>query len=168
MTLKGTCMAITGDDPISTAEDYALPWTGRSLLAASTTGTWGDEVGPGRRGVPLEYAVMTQHSAFPAGWVRFNAELDGYAFCSLLPGREAVAGAYSDPQHAVPAWVGKHVLRVIHPIPEDLSGDMLAAAPAMLALLKQVRALLAKDESRLPALDLDDLDHVLAIAEGRG
>ncbi|HEY1991210.1 MAG TPA: hypothetical protein VGH71_02025, partial [Gammaproteobacteria bacterium] len=111
---------------------------------------------------------MTEGSAFPAGWVRFNEDLDGYAFCSLLPGREAAAGSYSDPQHAVPAWVGRHVLRAIHPIPEELTGDMLAAAPAMLAVLKQVRALLAQDQSRLPGMDLDDLDHVLAIAEGRG
>jgi hypothetical protein len=45
---------------------------------------------------------------------------------------------------------------------------MLAAAPAMLALLKQLRSLLEENELQLPGLDLDDVEHVVAIAEGRG
>lgn len=160
-------MAISSDKSDYATDGRTQAWCGRPLSAASDRASWGHDVNVARRDAPLDYAVMTGSSAFPAGWLRFNAELEGYTFCSLLPGREAAASTYADPQHAVPAWVGAYVLRAIHPIPEEFTGDMLAAAPAMLAVLKQLRALMAEDESRLPELDLDDLDRVLAIAEGQ-
>lgn len=144
----------------------SFPWS-RSDISTSTPKTRGHTLTLARHEPPLDYAVMTEGSAFPAGWVRFNNALKGYVFSMLVPGGQEPAPPHSDPRQAVPGWVGAHTLRTIHPIPEDLSGDMLAAAPAMLALLKQVRALMDEDGLQLPGLDLDDVDHVVAIAEGR-
>ena len=111
---------------------------------------------------------MTGDSHFPAGWVRFDLTQQGYVFTTMMPGRQGDGHVHSSPEQAVPAWVGAHTLKKIHPIPEDVTGDMIAAAPAMLELLKQVRTLLDEHGDRLPGLDPDDIDHVLAVAEGRG
>ncbi|HSN18701.1 MAG TPA: hypothetical protein VLV87_10910 [Gammaproteobacteria bacterium] len=135
--------------------------------APHTIENWGYNVNVPSRDVPLDYAVITEGSAFPAGWVRFDRNRQAYVFSTLLPGRQIPAAVHADPEQAVPAWVGAYRLKAIRPIPEEVTGDMLAAAPAMLAVLKQVHALMAQDESLLPGLDLEDLSHVLAVAEGR-
>lgn len=158
-------MAMLGEeslDPMS----RLLPWS--AVASAPTTRDRRHNLPSARREAPLDYAVMTEGSAFPAGWVRFNKTLEGYVFSMLVPGGQEPAPPHGDPRQAVPAWVGAHSLRAIRPIPEDLTGDMLAAAPAMLALLKQLRSLLEENELQLPGLDLDDVEHVVAIAEGRG
>ena len=107
---------------------------------------------------------MTPDSGFPAGWVRFDASRDGYLFVPLLPGHDNSESPVPEPQDAVPGWVGTHRLRKIHPIPEDVTGDMMAAAPDMLMLLKQLREIL--DAAGSP-VDLIRLDLVIAKAEGR-
>lgn len=145
----------------------AFSWHHAEGPAAHVIENWGYNLNVSRHDTPLDYAVITEGSAFPAGWVRFDKTRQAYVFSTLLPGRQIPAAVHADPEQAVPAWVGAYALKAIHPIPEEVTGDMLAAAPAMLAVLKQVRMLLAQDESRLPGLDLDDLDHVLAVAEGQ-
>ena len=150
----------------STSRSFSLNLT--EGCTAQSIENWGYNLNVAGREAPLDYAVITEGSAFPAGWVRFDKSHEAYVFSTLLPGRQIPAAAHADPEQAVPAWVGAYILKAIHPIPEDVTGDMLAAAPAMLAILKQVRALMAEDESRLPGLDLDDLEHVLGIAEGLG
>lgn len=144
----------------------SLSWQLMEAGSAHAIENWGYNLNVAGRDVPRDYAVITEGSAFPAGWVRFDKARQAYVFSTLLPGRQIPAAVHADPEQAVPPWVGAYSLKAIHPIPEEVTGDMLAAAPAMLAMLKQVRALMAQDESRLPELDLDDLDHVLAIAEG--
>ena len=145
----------------------SLSWHLAEGSSAHAIENWGYNLNVARRDAPLDYAVITEGSAFPAGWVRFDKTQQAYVFSTLLPGRQIAAAVHADPEQAVPAWVGAYALKAIHPIPEEVTSDMLAAAPAMLAVLKQVRMLLAQDESRLPGLDLDDLDHVLAVAEGQ-
>ena len=117
---------------------------------------------------PLDYAVITERSAFPAGWVRFSKYLGGYVFNALSWGEATTGAVHADPKQAVPLWVGPHSLKKIHPIPENITGNMQAAAPAMLALLKQIHALMSHTDVSLPGLDLEHLERVLAIAEGRG
>lgn len=160
-------MAIVGEKSLCLTEPRSLLWIGRGAPAVPLTGTREHDVNMARRDTPLDYAVMTEESGFPAGWVRFNKTLEGYVFSTLLPGRWGSGTVHAEPGEAVPTWIGSHTLKAIHPIPEELTGDMAAAAPAMLAILKQVQAVLAQGDLVLPGVDLDDLEHVLAIAEGR-
>jgi hypothetical protein len=115
----------------------------------------------------MDFSVMTGDSAFPVGWVRFDVTLQGYVFTTVMPGRQGDGHVHASPERAVPSWVGAHTLKKIHPIPEEVTGDMIAAAPAMLELLKRVRALMDEHGEKLPGLDPDDIDQVLAIAESR-
>ena len=111
------------------------------------------------------YAVLTPDSLFPAGWVRFDRARGGYLFCTLQPGRAAGTTPAPAPAQAVPDWVGPHRLRKIHPLPEHLTGDMLAAAPRMLETLKGVYA--ALEAGTPPPLDREQLGALIAMAEGR-
>ena len=160
-------MAVVGENPPCPFGLRYLAWSRQGSLAVSHTSNRGHDVTTPQCRLPLDYAVMTEGSCFPAGWVRFNEVLAGYVFSTLLPGCWGSGSVHDEPGEAVPDWIGAHRLKAIHPIPQDLTGDMMAAAPAMLALLKQVRGLLEQG-TQLPGIDLDDLDHVLDVAEGRG
>lgn len=161
-------MATPADRPLNPVSSGSSAGNHVRCPSAHPIANWGYNLNVAGREQPLDYAVISEGSAFPAGWVRFDNSLAAYVFSSLLPGRQIPAAAHADPEQAVPAWVGAYALKAIHPIPEDVTGDMLTAAPAMLALLKQLRTILIQEESRLPGLDLGDLDHVLDIADGRG
>jgi len=161
-------MAMTGQRSRYPASWRSLLWSCRDDSAMLDPRNWGQSLTVARHDGPLDYSVMTGDSAFPAGWVRFDASHQGYVFTTVLPGHQGDGRVHANPERAVPAWVGAHTLKKIHPIPEHVTGDMIAAAPAMLELLKQVRALMDEHDEPLPGLDPDDIDHVVAVAEGRG
>ena len=161
-------MAITGEKSRHLASRRPLLLIRRDDPALPDPRNWGPILTLAWRDAAMDFSVMTGDSAFPVGWVRFDLTQQGYVFTTLMPGRQGDGHMHSSPERAVPAWVGVHTLKKIHPIPEDVTGDMIAAAPAMLELLKQVRTLLDQQGDRLPGLDPDDIDHVLAVAEGRG
>jgi hypothetical protein len=157
-------MAVSGENSRCPPDTRSMPWSG---LAAAAPGRWESASAPDERAPtsPLDYAVMIPASSFPVGWVRFSAAHDGYTFNTLMPGRDASGEVHAEPEQAVPAWVGAHRLRKIHPIPESVTGDMMAAAPEMLGLLKKVQALI--DAGIDVALDGVYLEQVIAKAEGR-
>jgi hypothetical protein len=113
----------------------------------------------------VSYAVITPGSGFPAGWVRYDAVRRGYFFTTLQAGRGGHATPAPHPEQAVPEWIGTYRLRRIHPIPEDVTGDMIAAAPRMLEALKRLQGAL---EAGLPSpLGPAELGALIAMAEGR-
>ncbi len=157
-------MAVSGENSRHPTDAYAMSWKG---MVASGSDRWAPGSAPDHRvpAAPVDYAVMIPASSFPVGWVRFSAALDGYTFNTLMPGRDASGSVHSEPAQAVPSWVGAHRQRKIQPIPESVTGDMMAAAPEMLDLLKKVQALI--DAGIDVALDGVYLEQVIAKAEGR-
>lgn len=144
--------------------------TMESLQDHSETGarfaaTWDCDMTGSQSTAMPDYAVMTPASGFPAGWVRFDPLSQSYVFTSLLGGSEHSGRVHSEPGEAVPTWVGLHRLRKIQPIPETATGDMMAAAPEMLELLKKVQLLI--DAGLEIAVDGIYLSQVIARAEGR-
>jgi len=113
----------------------------------------------------VSYAVITPGSGFPAGWVRYDAARRGYFFTTLENGRGVQTAPAAEPAQAVPGWVGAYRLRRIHPIPEEVTGDMIAAAPRMLEALKRLHD--ALEAGLVPALDREELGGLIAMAEGR-
>src|SRR5882724_8188722 len=135
-------MAITREKSRHPASRRPLLLIRRDDPAMPDPRNWGPILTVAWRDAAMDFSVITADSAFPAGWVRFDIGLQGYVFTTVMPGREGDGHAHTSPERAVPAWVGAHTLKKIHPIPEDVTGDMIAAAPAMLELLKQMRALM--------------------------
>jgi hypothetical protein len=134
-----------------------------SETRASFPATWDYSVAADQKASVPDYAVMTAGSAFPAGWLRFDPAREGYVFSTLLA--SAGGDAHAEPDDAVPGWIGLHRLRKIHPIPETLTGDMMAAAPEMLLLLKMMQSLV--DAGANIGLDGIHLREIIARAEGR-
>ena len=129
------------------------------------SGTRGRRLDATAQAAQVSYAVITPDSGFPAGWVRYDAARAGYFFTTLEKGRGGHATPAAHHEQAVPEWIGAYRLRRIHPIPEDVTGDMIAAAPRMLDALKRLQG--ALETGLASPLDPEELGALIAMAEGR-